>query len=482
MPDGVISFNDIISDNKEFSETLTQKRLLGVYGEFRAAYKSIAYLTVTGRNDWSSTLAAESRSYFYPSVSGSFVFTEVLPKNDVLSFGKVRASWAEVGKDADAYSTGKYLWPSETVSSGYIGVGNSWTAGSEALKPERQRSWEVGLEMGFFNGRLSFDYAYYNSETRDQIISPRLAQSTGYIFLTLNSGSVKNQGMELSISGTPIAKKDFTWDMTLTLSGNRGTLGDFLDGVDLLYVTDAQSGGAKAASIPGGGDFLGLTGDMWKTDDNGNYVIDSSTGLYQLTNVTTNVVGNREPDFIGGFNNSIQYKNLNLSFLFDIRYGGDVYNGTEYYLLNNGLSAQTTERTSVSFTGYEDGVEKTITYNAGETYMIGGAEKSGEYMIQQYYKNYASNAYNLITDTKWFRLRNLSLSYNFSDLISKQSVIKGLTANVTGTNLWLLTNYEGMDPEVSSVGSGTGGAGSTGIDYCGVPATAGVSFGVNITF
>ena len=483
-PGGVISFNDILNDNKFFTETQSDKRLLGVYGEFRASYKNIAYLTVTGRNDWSSTLAPESRSYFYPSVSGSFVFTEVLPKNDILSFGKVRASWAEVGKDADPYSLGKYLWPSASVGNGYVGVGNSWTAGDAALKPERQKSWEVGLEMGFFNGRLSFDYAYYNSETRDQIISPRLAQSTGYIFLTLNSGSVKNQGMELSISGSPIETKDFSWNMTLNLSGNRGTLGNFLDGVDLLYVTDVQSGGAKAASVPNGGNFLGLTGDEWVVDEaTGKYVIDPATGLYKTTNVTTNIVGNREPSFIGGFNNSIRYKNLNLSFLFDIRCGGAIYNGTEYSLLMNGLSTQTLNRDAVTVSGVDaDGNAVEQTYKSGETYTIKGADKSGDYMIQQYYANYAKNSHNLITDTNWLRLRQLSLSYDFTSLIKSQNVVKGLTATVMGNNLWLLTNYKGMDPEVSSAGSGTGGAGSMGIDYCGVPSTAGLTFGVNLTF
>lgn len=483
-PDEVISFNGILNDNKFFTDTQTDKRLVGVYGEFRASYKNIAYLTVTGRNDWSSTLAPESRSYFYPSVSGSFVFTEVLPKNDILSFGKVRASWAEVGKDADPYSLGKYLWPSATVGNGYVGAGNSWTAGDPTLRPERQRSWEVGLEMGFFNGRLSFDYAYYNSETRDQIISPRLAQSTGYIFLTLNSGSVKNQGMELSISGSPIETKDFSWNMTLNLSGNRGTLGDFLDGVDLLYVTDAQSGGAKAASIPNGGNFLGLTSDEWVVDETtGKYIVDPATGLYKLTNATTNIVGNREPSFIGGFNNSIRYKNLNLSFLFDIRCGGDIYNGTEYSLLRSGLSTQTLKRDAVTVSGVDakgNAVEQ--TYKSGETYTINGATKSGDYMIQEYYKNYASNSHNLITDTNWLRLRQLSLSYDFTDLIKSQNVVKGLSATVMGNNLWLLTNYKGMDPEVSSAGSGTGGAGSMGIDYCGVPSTAGLTFGVNLTF
>lgn len=255
VTEGLYSFNNIIKANQYFKESTVRKRMVGLYGEFRASYKNLVYLTVTGRNDWSSTLPVNNRSYFYPSVSGSFVFTELLPKNNVLSFGKIRGSWARVGKDADAYSLGYYMWPVATLNGGKYGMGNSWTGGSVGLKPEIQDSYELGLEMRFFNGRLGFDYTYYQSKTKDQICAPRLAQSTGYIFLTLNGGSVENKGMELSITGKPIVTKDFQWKTTLNLSGNRGRLGDFIDGVDIFYVTDAQVGAAKAGSIPNGGYF-----------------------------------------------------------------------------------------------------------------------------------------------------------------------------------------------------------------------------------
>ena len=176
VTEGLYSFNNIIKANQYFKESTVRKRMVGLYGEFRASYKNLVYLTVTGRNDWSSTLPVNNRSYFYPSVSGSFVFTELLPKNNVLSFGKIRGSWARVGKDADAYSLGYYMWPVATLNGGKYGMGNSWTGGSVGLKPEIQDSYELGLEMRFFNGRLGFDYTYYQSKTKDQICAPRLAQ------------------------------------------------------------------------------------------------------------------------------------------------------------------------------------------------------------------------------------------------------------------------------------------------------------------
>ncbi len=489
---GTISFGNILDKNKHFTESTSRKRLLGLYGEFRAAYKNIAYLTVTGRNDWSSTLPKSNQSYFYPSVSGSFVFTEVLPKNDILTFGKVRASWAKVGKDADPYLTNFYMWDSEVVNGNFTGVGNSWTGGSSNMKPEIQKSWEVGAELKFFNGRLNADFTYYNSKTDDQIISPRLAQSTGYIFLTTNCGSVSNKGIELMLSGTPIESKNFSWNITVNMAKNKGTLGDFITGVDILYVTDVQLGGIKAASIPNG-NFLALTGNRWlretvdgKEISNGRYQVDAATGLYKLEGNTTNIVGNREPKLTGGISNDFRYKNLTLSFLLDFRIGGDIYNGTQYYLTGRGQSLLTTQnRDKVTVTGVDSKTMEPVeyTYERGQNYVINGKTYAGAYMIQQYWGNYQENAYNFMTETNWLKLRSISLAYDFSNLIKGQSFIKNLTATVAATNLFTWTNYKGgMDPEVAAVGSGTGGSGSVGVDYCGVPSQRSFSFGVNLTF
>ena len=482
---GTISFSNILDENKFASDGTSQKRLVGVYGEVRASWKNMLYLTVTGRNDWSSTLPKENRSYFYPSVSGSFVFTEVLPQNDVLTFGKVRGSWAEVGKDASPYQTNTYMWPSASVLGSFVGIGNDWSAGHRFLKPERQRAWEVGAELKFFNGRLGVDYTYYKSVTRDQIVAPRLTQSTGYIFFAMNSGSVKNEGMELMITGTPIEKKNFAWDITLNMAGNRGTLGDFVDGIEYFYVTDAQIGGIKAASIPNGGYFLGLTGSEWQKDEKtGKFLVDPSTGQYKPTASDANIVANREPKLTGGLTNSFRFKDLTLSFLLDFRVGGAVYNGTQYYLTQRGQSMRTLERDQVTVNGINSvtGEPFSQTYKKGETYVIAGVTKSGEYMIQDYWSNYGKHSGNFLTDVNWLKLRAINLSYDFGNLIKGQSVLKGLSATFSANNLFTLSNYEGgMDPEVAAVGS-TGGSGSVGIDYCGVPVQRSFAFGLNLTF
>jgi ferric enterobactin receptor len=488
---GTYSFNTISTTNKFFTDGTTRKRLVGAYGEFGVSYKDLIYLTATGRNDWSSTLPIENRSYFYPSVSGSFVFTNLLPRNSILSFGKLRGSWARVGKDANAYATNTLLNPPINIGS-YIGVGNQYFAGNPFLIPEIQTSWEVGGEFRFLNGRIGLDYTYYQSQTENQIGQPRLAQSGGFIFSTLNSGSVNNKGMEIALTGKAVSQKNFGWDVTLNFAYNRGRLGAFIPGVAYFYPTDAQFGTIKAASIPNGGYFLGMTGQSYLHEKdskgneitNGRYQVDPTTGFYKI-NPNVLVVGNREPDFIGGLNNTFRYKMLTLSFLLDIRKGGDVFNGTEYAMVVNGLSKKTTlnDRQSVTVSGVNNitGDDFSQTYDANQSYTINGTTYSGAYMIQQYWQNYAANSYNFITSVNWLKLRSLSLTYDFSGMLKNQKVIKGISATAVGTNLFTWTNYKGMDPEVSAAG-GTGGSGSTGIDYLGVPAVTSFTFGVNVTF
>lgn len=495
------SFDNINSNNKQFQSAQSRKRLMGLYGEARVGYKSMAYLSVTGRNDWSSTLPIDNRSYFYPSVTGSFVFTEVIPKNNVLSFGKIRASWAEVGKDTNPYELTTTLWPSLNFLGG-LGVGNHWQRGNTVLKPEKTRSWEIGADIRLFNGRIGIDYTFYSNDSFDQIVAPRLSNTSGYILLSTNVGRILNKGMELSITGTPIQRKDFSWDVTVNLAGNRGKVKDLFTGQDYLYVTDVQVGTARAtsfnnnASVNGdyAGVFMGISGSTWKTDPNGNTIVNATNGFPVVYTTNGIPVGDREPTFTGGINNTLRYKDLSLSFLFDLRVGGEIYNGTDYYMTYHGMSKKSENRQSVTVTGVRevtnsDGTKsytapQTVTYEAGKMYNISGVQTSGEHLIRTYYQtHYSQHTKNFLTETNWFRLRSLTLSYDFTNLINKkQKIVKSLSASVSGHNLFIITNYDGMDPETSTAGSGVVGSSSVGIDYCSVPSTAGFSFGINIGF
>jgi hypothetical protein len=242
-----------------------------------------------------------------------------------------------------------------------------------------------------------------------------------------------------------------------------------------------------------------MTGTTWarETDankkeiPNGRYLVNPATGFY-VPNTNSPIVGNREPDFLAGFNNTFRYKHFILSFLIDIRKGGDVYNGTEYAMVVNGLSKKTLEndRQSVTVTGVNSvtGADYNQTYYADQSYVIGGTTYSGKYLIQRYWSStetnigsYAANSLNFITSVNWVKLRSLSLTYDFTSMLKNKKIFKEISATAVGYNLYTLTNYKGMDPEVSAAG-GTGGSGSTGIDYLGVPAIASFTFGINMTF
>ncbi len=484
---GFYSFENIATDDKFFKTYLSRHRLVGVYGELRADWRNAVFVTVTGRNDWSSTLPKANRSYFYPSVSGAVAFTELMgeARPEWLSFGKVRASWAKVGKDAAPYSTITYLNSPASMIGGLTGYGTSWTRGNPLLKPEMTESTEIGLELRFLNNRLKFDYAYYTNNSLDQIVKPRGPQSTGYIFCAQNIGDVYNKGMELTIGGTPVQTKDFTWETSLNIYGNRGTVKNLPQGTEALYITDVQFGGAQAASF-NNGVFMGISGYNWKRTEDGKVILNSD-GMPTYNNSTRVYCGNREPKFQGGWNNTISYKNFTLNMAWEFRVGGDIYNATDYYMVKNGMSDLTANRDQLVISGVvEEGgkyVDKTFTFNANETYTLSGAKVSGKEMIQRYYTDYYHlEATNFITKVNSLRLRTIALTYTLpKDLLAKTKVIKAASINATANNLLLFTNYRG-DPESSSAGSGITGSGATGIDYCSVPSTASFTFGVNLTF
>lgn len=513
VPD-FFSYGNTDESHKKFQHNIYRKRLVGVYGEFRADWKSTVFLTVTARNDWTSTLPKENRSYFYPSYSGAVVFTNILQdlgvmdNNSVFNFGKIRASWAKVGKDTAPYSTNTSLWPVGSYLNGLVSLGNSWTRGNPYLKPEMTKSTEIGLELHFFNSRLRMDYAYYTNDSENQILSPRGPQSTGYIFCSFNAGNVRNKGMELSITGTPIQTKDWTWETGINMAGNRGKLEGLLEGMDIMYVTDVQYGTAKAASFSGG-NFMAIAGTRHQVvkkqeDANGNPVdnpnIDPYLGrtilgkdMMPLTDGTTYEVGNREPKFTGGWNNTLRYKNFTFNMLWEFRNGGDVFNGTRWAMDQWGTSEQSAKwrQETLTINGVENvGTadkpvyeERNYVIEPGKVYNQNGSYKLGYNLIKQYYQGaYSADTRNYLTKVHSLRLRSISLSWDLpQNWLEKTKAFKRAVISATATNLLLFTNYDG-DPEAAASGAGVGGSSSVGFDYCGVPSTAGFTFGVNLTF
>ena len=480
------SYDNVSNTDRNFSYFMSKKRLVGVFGEFRADWRNAIFFTVTGRNDWTSTLPLDNRSYFYPSVSGAIAFTELMgeARPEWLSFGKVRASWAEVGKDTGAYETNTELWPVHTYLNDAVSVGNSWTRGNPVLKPEKSRSWEVGLELRFIQNRLKFDIAYYQNNSFNQILSPRGPQSTGYIFCSINAGNVYNKGLEISLSGTPIKTGDFTWETGINVAGNRGTMDGLPKGMEFMYVTDVQYAGAKACSISGG-NFMAISGTEWARNEEGKLILDKNG--FPTDGKTTLEVGNREAKFTGGWNNTFTYKNFTLNMLWEFRVGGDVFNGTKYAMTMSGVSKWSGEfrQQPLTISGVDaDGKDVTHTWEPGKIYTFNDLPTDGATIIEGYYTGaYNYETRNWITKVNSLRLRTISLGYDVPKdwLVKNIKFVKRATFTFTANNLLLFTNYDG-DPEVAAAGAGRGGSSSVGFDYCGVPATSSVAFGVNLTF
>ena len=491
---GLPSFDNALDNNRDFTNSKSRKRLVGVFGEFRADWKNTVFLTVTGRNDWTSTLPIDNRSYFYPSVSGAFVFSELLSNLGVidntspLTFGKIRASWAKVGKDTNPYVTNTYLWPVGNFIGGVTGVGNNWQRGNPYLVPEITKSTEIGLELRFFKDRLRLDYAYYTNDSYNQIMTPRLSNASGYILYSVNAGDVLNKGMELSISGTPIQTKDWTWETGINFSGNRGTVENLITGVDVLYVTDVQVGNVQAASF-NNGNFMAISGSEWARNEQGKVILDKNGMPTQGGDKIE--IGNREPKFQGGWNNTVSWKGLTFNMLWEFRVGGHVYNGTQYAMTGAGVSKLTENRDRIEINGvFNTGTEKKpvwedrhYVFESGKTYDFNGKKTSGDVIINNYYSDYyTKESANFMKEVNSLRLRTISLSYELpKKLMQKTKFIERASITATANNLCVFTNYDG-DPEVAAAGSGAVGSSSVGIDYCGVPSTASFSFGVNLTF
>ena len=490
------SYENASDADKKFSHGSSKKRMVSAFGEFRADWRNAIFLTVTGRNDWDSTLPKEHWSYFYPSVSGAIAFTELFRESlpDWFSFGKIRASWAEVGKGTNTYVTNTYLWPVGTYLEGVVGLGNSWTRGNPYLKPERTRSTEVGLELRFIQNRLKFDVAYYTNNSYDLILQPRGPQSTGYIFCSVNSGDVYNKGLEISLSGTPIQHENFIWETGINVYGNRGTVGDLVNGIDVMYLTDVQYGGAKAASY-NHGNFMGIDGTKWNRTSKGELILDKNG--FPTTDSKAYEVGDREAKWQGGWNNTFTFfKNWTFNMLWEFRYGGDVFNGTKYAMSMSGVSELSADWRNqpltiegVFDTGQKDANGDPIyesvsnTWKADQNYMFNGNETSGYNIIKNYYTGaYNYETRNWITNVKSLRLRTISLTYDVPrSFLAKTKYIKRAAITASANNLLLFTNYDG-DPEVAASGAGIGGSSSVGFDYCGVPATRQYAIGVNLTF
>jgi len=471
------SVGNTLPEDRTADKNINRKRIIGVFGDLNLDWKSIAYLNIRSRNDWTSTLPKNHNSFFYPSVSGSVILTDLLQElgsynpESFVSYAKVRAAWAQVGKDAPSHrlatTLGTYINDFTINPRGFITNINDFY-GNPTLKPEFTNSYEYGAEVRFLQNRIGLDFTYYKTKSDDQILGTRTPPSSGSFLTYLNGGAIKNEGIEAIMNIQAINHTDFSWNADINFSKNKATVLDLPGLLDRVELSDAWvfNDYAQGAAFLNGSVF-GINGYTWKENDQGQLLLDND-GRPQASSVLTQV-GDRNPDWLGGLTNTFRYKQFSLSFMWDFRIGGDIFNATEAALVYSGLSAQTTNRGSKVFDGI---IESTGEAN---TKMID--------LDQDFYQTiYVKNAPYFVEDGSWARLRYASLTYSFPyDLLNKIGV-KNLTLTLTGRNLLLFTPYKGVDPEVSGSGAGVGGTGSFGFDNLGVPATRGVDFGARIIF
>ena len=473
--------NNVDPTKQRVVSTVTQRRLVGVFGNLVLNYDDLLYLTVTGRNDWTSTLPIENRSFFYPSAALSFNFTQLdalASIKDVLSYGKLRASVAQVGKDAQPYSIVPALLSQASTGGGF---GYGFTAPSPFLRPEMKTSYEVGTELKFFNNRLGFDATYYNSRAVDQIVKDlRLSYGTGFILQVFNGGTIQNSGVELQLNATPVVKSDFSWDVLANFTKQWSELVELPQDLSEFYVSDTWLyGNIRNGSRPGGS-LTTLTGFDYMRNNNGDILINPATGFPLRNTSQWVVVADRQPDFNIGLTNSFRYKNLSLSFLLDIRKGGDIFNATEHFLTTRGLSTRTLDR------------EQPIIYKG---VLKDGNENSdnptkNNIVIDPYRDlNYWSTVGGVTEvdfierDINWVRMRDFTLGYNVpSALLQRTKFARSASLFVTGTDLFILTNYSGLDPVVNGNSAAVGGSGAAGIDFGNFPMPRGINFGFKVGF
>src|SRR5213083_1240694 len=455
--------------------TIEQRRLVSLFGQAVLDYKDYWYVTLTGRNDWTSTIPRGRNSFFYPSISSSFVFSDAFPSVRRFVTGKVRLAYAAVGKDARPYAYRPSLQFKTTAFGGY---GYDFWGPNLALKPEYKRSVEGGVELSFLNGRLGLDATAYRATTKDQIVNDiRGSYGTGFILFNLNGAATRSRGLELTIRGTPILKTSFSWDMTLNWTSSGSIVTQLPNGIPESYVSDTWLYGNVRNGTQVGLSTMSLTGWFYLRNNRGQLLIDPASGLPVRSNaVSANFIDagyDRQPDFTIGVGNTLRYKRLSLDFLLDIRKGGDIFNATEHYLTSRGLSLETLDRDQPRVIAgvLRDGKENSATPTVNNIVVIPSAQPV-------YYTNMSEELF-IEKHINWLRLRDVTVRYEIPG-----GFLRARSASVylTGTDLFVLTNYTGLDPIINGNTAAVGGSGAVGIDFGNLPMPRGVNFGLSVGF
>ncbi len=465
--ESIMNLLDIRNEDVEMSRS--EKNIYGYYGELKFDYKGLAQLGVTGRNDHSSTLPKNSRSFFYPSVNGGVIFSELLNiQKPWFNYGKIKGNWAKVGKDAPLYKLNKWYRTLPLPDDGY-GIDPTRSSNLN-LEPEMTTSWEVGLETRLFGEKTNLEFAYYSTSVENQIVEVRVSPASGNILQTRNEGTITNEGVELVWTQNLVKKGALKWDMITNFGRNHGYVKDLPEGIVELYTAAGRFGGLAATSYLGGS-TMALSGTDYLRNPEGKIIVDEN-GNPKINASPSLLIGNREADFNIGWSNRVTYKKWSLSTLVNIRKGGDVANMTLRTLMGNGQSAL-----------WEDYRNREMVIEGVVEQVDGSYVPNATPVIynQDFHNNYvAPVGSNFVEDGSFIRLGHVTLGYDLTDYVTRTG-LKNLRVSVTGRNLFLLTAYRGSDPNTNYTGS-SGGAGTIGIDYNNLPNTRSISFNLSATF
>lgn len=460
-------FYAISAGKEHFAQfTRSKKQINSLYGTASLSYGSQIYLDITGRNDWSSTLPKDNQSYFYPSVGLSWVFTETLNRANVnlgpISFGKLRASWAKVGNDTDAYRLVNTYNLNYNIKDGTMGVTRDDWRANPNLKNETIRSYEAGLELRAWNNRVGIDISWYKTNAFDQILKVSIPAATGYKYDLINAGNIQNTGWEVVFNATPVQSKSFSWDTNINWSTNKNKVIELREGL----TSQDLSLGALPISIVAevGGSYADMIGTAYARNSEGQIMIDDK-GI-PVMDTERKKLGNALPKGLLGWSNTFTYKNWSLNFLVDLSYGGDIFMGS----INMGTSAGT--------------LAMTAPYREGGMIVEGVNQTSGQpntvaINAEQYWKGINGINEAFIYDATNARLRELGISYTLPSSWIKKTPIRSAKLGLVARNLFMIySKTKGFDPEA---GYSTASS-ALGAEYCSMPTMRSIGFNVNISF
>lgn len=475
------------------SNDYSKQRVYSTYASAQLGYKGYAYLNLTARNDWSSTLPRDNRSYFYPSVNASLVLSEALDiKSSTLDFLKIRGGWSEVGSDGDPYQLAN-VYNFETAYTGNPIQTSSKIKNNPDLKPETTRSTEIGAELGLFGNRVHLDVALYNTNSINQILKINTTAASGYTTQLLNAGKINNKGLEIQFDVTPVEVKDFKWNVGLNYAINKSEV-TVLDDAGLIknYVIATSGTTQVLASV--GSAYGALYGTAYLRDDEGNIVVDSK-GLPRADS-QNKVLGHYTPKWTGGISNTFTYKNIELSALIDASIGGKIYSGTNRTGVYTGVLASTLPGRDAEHGGlyyYVDANDTKVLLPtnqapAGQTVyedgiIVNGVTADGQknstvVSAEDYYKSLYNISEAFTYKASYIKFREIKVTYTFARSLVKRIGLEGASISAVGRNLFFIyKDAPNIDPETAfNTGNGQG------IESLSLPTTRSYGFNVNLRF